>query len=151
MNQPARFRSLYWIGWLIWAVFFVHWLLIQLPESLPFVTWTHGEGVINVTWSYLVSWLVLFLAWPVVFRTSGVKDRLVKMGRGIAAGPALLGAGMRRSPLFFHLLGGVAVSVANRVLHCASGNPRASPGSRVGLRVRRIPCQNVRGLDRPWV
>ena len=101
MNQPARFRSLYWIGWLIWAVFFVHWLLIQLPESLPFVTWTHGEGVINVTWSYLVSWLVLFLAWPVVFRTSGVKDRLVKMGRGIAAGPALLGAGMRRSPLFF--------------------------------------------------
>ncbi len=100
MNQPARFRSLYWIGWPIWAVL-IPWLLIQLPESLPFVTWTHGEGVINVTWSYIVSGLVLFWAWPVVFRTTRVKDRLVKMGRGIAAGPPMLLAGMRRSPLFF--------------------------------------------------
>ncbi len=101
MNQPARFRSLYWIGWLIWAVFLAPWLLIQLPESLPFVSWTHGDGVINVTWSYLVSWPVLLLVWPVVFRPSGVKNRLVKMGQGIAAGPAMLLAGMRRSPLFF--------------------------------------------------
>ena len=100
MNQPARFRSLYWIGWLIWAVL-IPWLLIQLPESLPFVTWTHGEGVINVTWSYIVSGLVLFWAWPVVFRTTRVKDRLVRAGRGIAAGPPMLWAGMRRSPLFF--------------------------------------------------
>ena len=100
MNQPALLRSLYWIGWLIWAVL-IPWLLIQLPESLPFVTWTLGEGVINVTWSYIVSGLVLFWAWPVVFRTTRVKDRLVRAGRGIAAGPPMLWAGMRRSPLFF--------------------------------------------------
>ena len=63
MNQPALLRSLYWIGWLIWAVL-IPWLLIQLPESLPFVTWTLREGVINVTWSYIVSGLVLFCCVP---------------------------------------------------------------------------------------
>ena len=81
MNQPGRFRSLYWMGWLIWAVL-IPWLLIRLPESLPFVTWTHGEGAINVTWSYIVSGLVLFWAWPVVSRTTRVKDRLIRAGRG---------------------------------------------------------------------
>ena len=100
MNQPARFRSLFWIGWLIWAVL-IPWLLIRLPGSLPFVTWTHGEGVINVTWSFVLSGTVLFWAWPVVFRTTLVKDGLVRAGRGIAAGPPMLWAGMRRSPLFF--------------------------------------------------
>ena len=100
MNQPARFRSLFWIGWPIWAVL-ITWLLVQLPESIPFVTWTHGDDVINVTWSYVVSGSVLFWAWPVVFRTTRVKDRLVRAGRGIAAGPPMLWAGMRRSPLFF--------------------------------------------------
>ena len=100
MSQPVRFRSLYWIGWLIWAVVGT-WLLVRLPESLPFVTWTHGEGVIHVTWSLIVSWMVLFWAWPVVFRTTGVKDCMVRAGRGIAAGPSMLRAGMRRSPLFF--------------------------------------------------
>ena len=100
MNQPARVRSLYWIGWLIWAVLATR-LLLRLPESLPFVTWTHGEGVINVTWSLIVAWLVLLLAWPVVLRPTRVKDCLVRAGRGIAAGPRMLWAGMRRSPLFF--------------------------------------------------
>jgi len=100
LKQPALFRSLFWIGWLIWAVL-IPWLLIQLPEGLPLVTWTHNESVINVTWSYIVSWLVLFWVWPVVFRTSRVRDRLVRAGRGIAAGPPMLWAGMRRSPLFF--------------------------------------------------
>ena len=100
MRQPAFFRSLFWIGWLIWAVL-IPWLLIQLPGSLPLVTWTHDEGVINVTWSYIVSGLVLFWAWPTAFRTTQVRDRLVKAGRGIAAGPRMLWAGMRRSPLFF--------------------------------------------------
>ena len=100
MNQPAPFRSLYWIGWLIWAVL-ATWLLLRLPESLPFVTWTHGEGVIHVTWSLIVSWMVLLLAWPVVLRPTRVKDCLVRAGRGIAAGPRMLWAGMRRSPLFF--------------------------------------------------
>ena len=100
MNQPALFRSLFWIGWLIWAVL-IPWLLVRLPESLPLVTWTHGEGVIHVTWSYVVSGSVLFWAWPVVFRTTRVKDSLVRAGRGIAEGPPMLWAGMRRSPLFF--------------------------------------------------
>ena len=100
MNQPARFRSLYWIGSLIWAVLITR-LLVQLPERLPFVTWTQGEGVINVTWSLIVSGLVLFWAWPVVFRPTRVKDCIVRAGRGIAAGPPMLWAGMRRSPLFF--------------------------------------------------
>ncbi len=100
MSHPARFRSLYWIGWLIWAVL-IGWLLVQLPENLPLVTWARSEGVINITWSLIVSWLVLFWAWPVVFRTTRVKDCLVKAGRGIAAGPPMLWAGMRRSPLFF--------------------------------------------------
>ena len=92
LSQPARFRSLYWIGWLIWAVLGT-WLLVRLPESLPFVTWTHGEGVINVTWSLIVSWLVLFWAWPAVFRTTRAKDCMVRAGRGIAAGPRMLWAG----------------------------------------------------------
>ena len=100
LSQPARFRSLYWIGWLIWAVLGT-WLLVRLPESLPFVTWTHRDGVIDVTWSLIVSSLVLFWAWPVVFRPTRVKDCLVRAGRGIAAGPRMLWAGMRRSPLFF--------------------------------------------------
>ena len=100
MNQPALLRTLFWIGWLIWAVL-IPWLLVQLPESLPFVTWTHDEGVIDVTWSYVVAGLVLFWAWPVVFRTTGVRDCLVRAGRGIAAGPPMLWTGMRRSPLFF--------------------------------------------------
>ena len=72
-----------------------------MPESLPLVTWTHTDGVTHVTWSYVVSGLVLFLAWPVVLRTTLVKDIVVRAGRGIAAGPDLLWAGMRRSPLFF--------------------------------------------------
>ncbi len=76
-------------------------MLIQAPEGLPFVTWTQADGVINVTWSLIVSGLVLFWAWPVVFRTSRVRDCLVKAGRGIAAGPPMLWAGMRRNPLFF--------------------------------------------------
>ena len=76
-------------------------MLLRLPESLPFVTWTHGEGVINVTWSLIVSWLVLLLAWPVVLRPTQVKDCLVRAGRGIAGWPRMLWAGMRRSPLFF--------------------------------------------------
>ena len=100
LNQPALFRSLYWMGWLIWAVL-VPWLLIQLPQDLAFVTWTHGEGVIHVTWSYIVSGLVLFWAWPAVFRTARVRDCLARAGRGIGAGPPMLWAGMRRSPLFF--------------------------------------------------
>ena len=100
MKQPALLRGLFWIGWLIWAVL-IPWLLVQLPDSLPFVTWTHGDGVITVTWSYLVSGSVLFLAWPVVFRTTRVRDILVRAGRGIAAWPDMLWAGMRRSPLFF--------------------------------------------------
>ena len=100
MNQPARSRSLYWIGWLIWAVLATR-LLVRLPESLPFVTWTHREGVINVTWSLIVSWLVLFWAWPVVLRPTRVKVCMVRAGRGIAAAPRMLWAGMRRSPLFF--------------------------------------------------
>ncbi|MDE0139195.1 MAG: ABC transporter permease subunit [bacterium] len=99
-QQPVLLRALFWIGWLIWAVL-TPWLLVQLPDSLPFVTWTHGEGVITVTWSYLVSGLVLFLAWPVAFRTTRVKDILIRAGRGIAAWPDMLWAGMRRSPLFF--------------------------------------------------
>ena len=100
MNQPTLLRTLFWIGWLIWAVL-IPWLLVQLPESLPLVTWTHGEGVIHLTWSYVVSGSVLFWAWPVVFRTTRVRDSLVRAGRGIAAGPRMLWAGMRRSPLFF--------------------------------------------------
>ena len=100
MNQPALLRVLFWIGWLIWAVL-TPWLLVQLPDSLPFITWAHTDGVITVTWSYLVSGLVLFLAWPVAFRTTRVKEILVRAGRGIAAGPDMLWAGMRRSPLFF--------------------------------------------------
>ena len=100
LNQPALLRGLFWIGWLIWAVL-TPWLLVQLPEGLPFVTWTHGDGVIHVTWSYLVSGLVLLLAWPVAFRTTQVKNILVRAGRGIAAWPDMLWAGMRRSPLFF--------------------------------------------------
>ncbi|MDE0353268.1 MAG: ABC transporter permease subunit [bacterium] len=99
-QQPVLLRALFWIGWLIWAVL-TPWLLVQLPDSLPFVTWTHGEGVITVTWSYLVSGSVLFLAWPVAFRTTRVKDILIRAGRGIAAWPDMLWAGMRRSPLFF--------------------------------------------------
>ncbi|MDE0368577.1 MAG: ABC transporter permease subunit, partial [bacterium] len=99
-QQPALLRALFWIGWLIWAVL-TPWLLVQLPDSLPFVTWAHGEGVITVTWSYLVSGSVLFLAWPVAFRTTRVKDILSRAGRGIAAWPDMLWAGMRRSPLFF--------------------------------------------------
>ena len=100
MNPPAPFRSLYWIGWLIWAVLATR-LLLGLPESLPFVNWTHREGVIYVTWSLIVSWLMLLLAWPVVLRPTRVKDCLVRAGRGIAGGPRMLWAGMRRSPLFF--------------------------------------------------
>ena len=100
MNQPALLRALFWIGWLIWAVL-TPWLLVQLPDSLPLVTWAHADGVITVTWSYLVSGLVLFLAWPVAFRTTEVKEILVRAGRGIAAWPDMLWAGMRRSPLFF--------------------------------------------------
>ena len=100
MNRPALLRSLFWVGWLIWAVL-IPWLLVRLPESLPLVTWTHTDGVTHVTWSYVVSGLVLFLAWPVVFRTTRVKDIVVRAGRGIAAGPDMLWAGMRRSPLFF--------------------------------------------------
>ncbi len=100
MNQPAPLRSLYWFGWLIWAVLGT-WLLVRLPESLPFVTWTHGEGVINVTWSLIVSWLVLFWVWPVVLRPIRVKVCMVRAGRGIASAPRMLWAGMRRSPLFF--------------------------------------------------
>jgi len=76
-------------------------LLLQLPESLFFVTWTYVEGWVTVTWSIIVCWLILIIAWPVAFRPIQVKDRLVNMGRGIAAGPPLLWAGMRRSPLFF--------------------------------------------------
>jgi len=100
LNRPALLRGLFWVGWLIWAVL-IPWLLAQLPDSLPFVTWTHTDGVIHVTWSYIVSGSVLFLAWPVAFRTTQVKDVLVRAGRGIAAGPDMLWAGMRRSPLFF--------------------------------------------------
>ena len=100
MNHPTLLRSLFWIGWPIWAVL-IPWLLVRLPESLPLVTWTHAEGVTHVTWSYVVSGLVLFSVWPVVFRTTRVKDILVRVGRGIAAGPDMLWAGMRRSPLFF--------------------------------------------------
>ncbi|MCE2527110.1 MAG: ABC transporter permease subunit [Actinomycetia bacterium] len=100
MNHSAILRGLFWIGWLIWAVL-TPWLLLRLPESLPLVTWTHVEGVINVTWSLVFSGFVLFWAWPVAFRTARVRDVLFKAGRGIAAGPALLWAGMRRSPLFF--------------------------------------------------
>ena len=100
MNRPALLRSLFWVGWLIWAVL-IPWLLDRLPESLPLVTWTHTDGVTHVTWSYVVSGLVLFLAWPVVLRTTRVKDIVVRAGRGIAAGPDMLWAGMRRSPLFF--------------------------------------------------
>ena len=100
MNRPALLRSLFWVGWLIWVVL-IPWLLVRLPESLPLVTWTHTDGVTHVTWSYVVSGLVLFLAWPVVLRTTLVKDIVVRAGRGIAAGPDLLWAGMRRSPLFF--------------------------------------------------
>ena len=85
---------------MIWAVLATR-LLVRLPESLPFVTWTHGEGVINVTWSLIVAWMVLLLAWPVAFRPTRVKYCLVRAGRGIAAGPSMLWAGMRRSPLFF--------------------------------------------------
>ena len=98
--MPTLFRGLYWFGLLIWAVL-IPWLLIQLPESLPFVTWTYSEGVINVTWSYIVSGLGLFLAWPIVFRTTPVRDGLVRVGRAIAAGPRMLWAGVRRNPLFF--------------------------------------------------
>ena len=100
MKRLALHRSLFWIGWLVWAVL-IPLLLIQLPESLPLITWTHSEGVINVTWSYIVSGLVLFWAWPTVFRTTQVRDRLVRAGRAIAAGPPMLWAGMRHSPLFF--------------------------------------------------
>ncbi len=100
MNQPAILRSPFWIGWLIWAVL-IPWLLLRLPEGLPLVTWTHDEGVISVTWSLIVSGLVLFWAWPVAFRTARVRDVLFRAGRGIAAGPPMLWAGMRRSPLFF--------------------------------------------------
>ena len=100
MNQPALLRTLFWIGWLTWAVL-IPWLLIGLPESLPLVTWTHTDGVITVTWSYVVSGSVLFLAWPVAFRTTRVRDILVRAGRGIATWPDMLWAGMRRSPLFF--------------------------------------------------
>ncbi|MCY4371403.1 MAG: hypothetical protein OXF41_18725, partial [bacterium] len=74
---------------MIWAVVGT-WLLVRLPESVPVVTWTHGGGVIHVTWSLIVSWMVLLLAWPVVFRTTGVKDCMVRAGRGIAAGPSML-------------------------------------------------------------
>ena len=57
--------------------------------------------MITVTWSYIVSGLVLFWAWPVAFRTTRVKEGLVRAGRGMAEWPDLLWAGMRRSPLFF--------------------------------------------------
>ncbi|MXZ35521.1 MAG: ABC transporter permease subunit [Acidobacteria bacterium] len=57
--------------------------------------------MIHVTWSYIASGLVFFLAWPVAFRTTRAKDTLVRAGRGIAAWPDMLWAGMRRSPLFF--------------------------------------------------
>jgi len=86
---------------LIWIVLGAPWLLLQLPEGLFFVTWSYVEGWVTVTWSIIVCWLILIVAWPVAFRPIRVRDRLVTMGRGIAAGPPMLWAGMRRSPLFF--------------------------------------------------
>ena len=83
MNQAARLRILYWIGWLIWAVLAAR-LLLRLPESLPFVTWTQSWGVIHVTWSLIVTWFVLFWAWPLVLRPTGFKDGLLRAGRGVA-------------------------------------------------------------------
>lgn len=101
---PVAFRptqvNRFWVGYLIWTPL-IPWLLLKFPKGLPFVTWSNEGGDIVVTWSYIICAWVLFLAWPVAFRTTGVKDRLVKMGRGIAAGPPMLWAGMRRSPLFF--------------------------------------------------
>ena len=44
---------------------------------------------------------MLFLAWPVAFRTTRIKDILARAGRVIAAWPDMLWAGIRRSPLFF--------------------------------------------------
>ena len=99
-NRPVLLRSLFWIAWPIWAVLIL-WLLIRLPESLPLVTWTHREGVTHVTWSYIVLGSVLFWVWPVAFRTTRVKNGLLRAGRGIGRVPSMLWVGMRRSPLFF--------------------------------------------------
>ena len=115
LNRPAPLRVLFWVGWLIWAAL-IPWLLVHLPAGLPFVTWTRGEGVITVTWSYVVLGSVLFLAWPVAFRITQVKETVVRAGRGIGGWPDMLWAGMRRSPIFF--VSWVALVVAWQVASC---------------------------------
>lgn len=88
------------MGWLIWAGM-IPWLLIQLPPGFPLVTWDHGDGVVYVTWSYLVCGVVLFWVWPVVFGATRLRGWLVTVGRAVAAGRRMLWAAMRRNPLFF--------------------------------------------------
>ncbi len=100
MNQSQSLRRLFWIGWVVWFVLSAA-LLALLPSSLAFVTWTYGERVLSVTWSFLVSWVILFWVWPFVFRFAGSLRTLTKIVRGIQGTPKRLLNAMRTNPLFF--------------------------------------------------
>ena len=100
MNRSQSLRRLFWIGWAVW-LYLSAALLAQLTNSLTFVTWTYGEGVLSVTWSFLVSWVILFWVWPFVFRYSGSLMAMAKMGRAIQGTPKRLLTAMRTNPLFF--------------------------------------------------
>ena len=57
--------------------------------------------MLSVTWSFLLSWVILFWVWPFVFRFSGSLMALARMGRAIQETPKRLLNAMRTNPLFF--------------------------------------------------
>ncbi len=92
--------SLYWIGWLVWFLL-APWLLLLLPDGFFLTTWTLQDNVLFVTWSFLISWAILFWVWPFVFRFSNSVRVLGRIGQGLRNAPRRLLNAMRNNPLFF--------------------------------------------------
>lgn len=99
MNKSLH-PSLFWIGWLVWFLA-APWILLLLPDGFSLTTWTRQEDVLNVTWSFLILWAILFWVWPFALRFSGSLKGLIKIGRGLRNAPKRLLNAMRKNPLFF--------------------------------------------------
>ena len=95
---PTRLlRILFWVGWAVW--FFISALLVL--AITPLGDWQFEEGILHLTWQFLLFWTVLFWAYTFVFRFRRSIAAVTRIGKAIIGLPQRIAKAAKANPLFF--------------------------------------------------
>ncbi|MCY4369959.1 MAG: ABC transporter permease subunit [bacterium] len=97
MSPTRLLRILFWVGWAVW--FFVSGLLVL--AMTPLGDWQFEEGILHLTWQFLLFWTVLFWAYTFVFRFRRSTAAIMRIGKAIIGLPQRVVKTAKANPLFF--------------------------------------------------